>query len=277
MFYKIIIYLVFITSISGAQTRVSLISDVDDTLKISEVLHPISAAWRAADSKSYFLGMPELFQGILQQNPQTRISYVTAAPGFLVGKTHLKILQNFPSGKYYPRSQLSSKEHKLNTIRQIIKQDRPQLVLFFGDNAEGDPLVYKQIENEFAPSGIQFLTFIRINYSFSSQIEKTGDTQLFLSPPQSGQMNFVSPIEVSVLLYQRQLLSLEGARWMNDVLIPLLVQEPENLDRGVIAFPRFMDCRDFVWPLGVSKISWNIDLLKEKLHRRCSSQKMSPL
>ena len=272
MFFKLWICVFLMGCLAQAQTRISLISDVDDTLKISEVLHPISAVWRLKDSKSYFIGMSELYQGILQKIPQTKISYVTAAPAFLVGETHLKILQNFPPGEYHPRSRWSSETHKLQTIRQILEEQKPQLVLFFGDNAEGDPLVYKKIEDEYAARGIQFITFIRINYSKYSRVEDSGDSNSRIAPPQKGQINFVTPVEVGIFLFQRQLLSSIAAQWINDILVPAIVREPSNLKNGVIAFPSFMDCRDFRWPLDQRKFNWSIEKLKEKIQRRCSAR-----
>jgi Uncharacterized conserved protein (DUF2183) len=139
---------------------ISVVSDIDDTIKNSNVL----------DRKQLLLntfarpfvvvpGMAERYRNIAKQ-PGSAFHYVSGSPHHLypVIADFLRV-GNFPEGTMHLRDlnwrkelfgrEGGSKEHKFETIRQLM-QDFPQRkFIFFGDSGEHDPEIYGQLAREF--------------------------------------------------------------------------------------------------------------------------------
>ncbi len=223
-----------------------VISDIDDTIKLSHVLRKRSASLRALDANSWFLGMNSLYQLIKNDNPKAYFAYISAAPEFLLENTHQKLLSNgqFPLGEYIARDRfISSLNHKLIAIRKLLTERRPKTVIFIGDNGERDPVVYNQITQEFKNSGIQFHTFIRMVYS-SQNVDYVSK----LHPLSVGQFVFVTPVEMGLELRKRALINEASMSWLVNTLIDFIEHETPDHRFGVLAFPTFLDCRGYKWP-----------------------------
>jgi len=228
-----------------------VISDVDDTIKQSNVQSRISALLRARDDKSRFLGMSELYQWIARTQANTKFYYVSNAPARWMEKVHQSFLANgnFPPGSYHPRRNWDASVHKINTISRILQNQKPTQVIFFGDNTQKDATVYSFLTKKFAKAGIQFHTFIRVvypagrrAYNFESDSIETTD------PIQNNQFAFVTPVEVSLELYRRQMLPADVPKWFADSIVPFILKEKQGQARGILAFPNYVDCRGFRWP-----------------------------
>jgi uncharacterized protein DUF2183 len=146
------------TTIEGAVQLVpprgrSVISDIDDTIKISEVLDK-----RALLANTFVHpyrpveGMPELYSGALRGR---YFHYVSASPWRLYPAL-APFLAQFPRGAIYLRhfriqdgSFLefleSSEDYKVDTIRGIFERYPGHTFTLIGDSGEHDPAVYAQI------------------------------------------------------------------------------------------------------------------------------------
>ncbi|WP_413557046.1 phosphatase domain-containing protein [Bdellovibrio sp. HCB209] len=254
--------LLFVGLSASAQTIV--ISDIDDTIRPQYVQDLSEAAKYAFDKESLFIGMSELFN-VLVQDSKVSMFYVSRAPEWLMGNTHRESLNrgNFPYGVYFPRTVYSKDEHKIKTLEAIIDRTRPADVIMLGDNGEVDAAVYNTIAQMYP--GVRFHQFIRDVYN----TRKYGGEGASLY---AGQMYFVTPIEVALVLQREGFLKNSSVRLLVDYLVPRIVAEKGKPKRGVMAFPYFVECRDFIW-------SWDheisnyplLEKLKAKIEKRCSN------
>lgn len=140
-----------------------IVSDIDDTIKISHVRSKIDQGLRAFLISPLFKGMPLTYQ-YLTCELQTQIYYVTNAPGWLMGSSHSEFLNlhNFPSGMVFFRKSLTDTEHKYNSISEIIRQENPKQMILIGDDGEADAHIYHQIQQDYPQ--IEFRIYIRSVY-----------------------------------------------------------------------------------------------------------------
>lgn len=224
-----------------------LISDIDDTIKISHVLSNDKFV-NFLDFTTPFRGMSPLYTLLKNQyKDKIKIVYLSNAPksilGFdSVGKSHVRFLKynQFPEGELILRESLFDQNHKINRIRELIDSYHPKKVIFIGDNGERDAEIYYQAVNEFKGSEIQFFTYIHQLYSKRSAKEVG-------KPLQAKQVGFVTSVELSYDLFKNSILNVEGYSWMTQKVMPLIVTEQEPLIETMIplSFPDFKDCSDF--------------------------------
>ncbi len=140
-------------------TGVSVISDIDDTIKISEVLDK-KALMRHTFAEPFHVteGMPEYYQQLKDKGAY--FHYVSSSPWQLYSSLNKFIHENYPKGSISLRdfrvtdSSLidfltSSKDYKLDTIRGIIKRYPKHQFILIGDSGENDPEIYAKIAEEF--------------------------------------------------------------------------------------------------------------------------------
>jgi hypothetical protein len=252
--------------------KVLLVSDIDDTLKMSHVLSKISAVKNAPNITAAFSGMSQLYRLLSNQyHADLKIVYLSNAIEQISGIPALKILhQNFldynkfPSGDLNLRQNIGDQNHKIDELRLLIKSERPDAVILVGDNGERDSAIYHQLILENQASGIHFVTFIHQLYSSKSTgfhfFAETGTT---IAPEQFG---YVTPIEIALQLNQEQLLSNTNTQWMLDNMLPFIVRQSGGDYLGEDTFPSFENCSDFVWRWAVTA---QINPLLEKIKNRC--------
>ena len=156
----------------------SVISDIDDTIKISNVLDK-KKLLKNIFVKNYQAtkGMPELFQKLKAKGAY--FHYVSASPWQLYPS--LKAFM----GKYYPKGTMSlryfrlkdksffnffrsSQHYKIKKISAIIKRYPKHRFILIGDSGEHDPEVYASIYRQF-PRNVQA---IWIRYVGGSHMSK---------------------------------------------------------------------------------------------------------
>ena len=263
---KFILLVLFCSSVASfSQAKTILITDIDDTLKVAHAIDLVEAATYIADAESRFLGMSEVLKIAKLHNPALDITYLTKGPSIIVSEDHRNFLKNgqFPKGTYIARTNIPPETHKLVNIRRILQEQKPDQVIFIGDNGEQDPPTYHQIVQENSKSQIKFLTLIHVVYSTHGK--KDVATPLF--PEQIG---FVSSLEVGLEFLRNNYVSEENARELIRVMAPILADEENNKATGELVFPYFMDCSDFVW-------RWNQELKTfkdlapayKKLRKKC--------
>jgi hypothetical protein len=217
-FLKVVSFIfLFIPSIGFSQ--IVVISDIDDTIKISHVLDRWDKIKNAFKTDPFWQ-MSELYRSISTGDVQ--FFYVSNAPEELMENQHEKFLKRnkFPSG-YLVLPELDERnEHKIRNIRKILKSTQPAAVIFIGDNGEKDAEIYYQMTEEHKNSGIDFVTYIRMDYDYSQEGSR-------LAP---GQKSFVSAGELALYFWELGLLSFERARLLVKNSLVTSLELPDWVD-----------------------------------------------
>lgn len=244
----------FLSLISVLQAKTVVISDIDDTLKMSHVTSIRGMAGRAFLTGITFKGMPELLREIAKVKDVEGFYYLSAAPAFLMKKSHQKFLteNNYPMGTMILRDDEPKATHKLVNIRKILNKENPDQVIMLGDNGEQDSDIYKTISEEFPR--VQFHTFI--HYVYPNAIN-------------GGQHAFATSLEVLLTLIDESILKLPSLVLANKMALEIASEE--NTGRfDVQYFPHFMDCSGYDWNLPTADIRiLNYKKALEKVETRC--------
>ncbi len=222
------------------QAKTILISDIDDTIKVSNVLDKSSAIENSNRTDSVFYGMPQLYQ-LIQKNTNAKLYYLSNAPKALMTYYHREFLikNQFPNGGLMLRDNVFSKTHKIKSIRSIIRSEKPTTLILIGDNGEHDAEVYNQAKQEYPKLRIH--TYIR--QAYSAHLGKDRGSVLF---PQ--QMGFVSPMEIALSLQEKTLVNSSQVNALESYFVPLALHQSPDQMAGALAFPGWQDCRDFIIP-----------------------------
>ncbi len=234
---KIISVILFFISASAMSTTL-FVSDIDDTIKISHVLNRLGAIEAVARIDNHFLGMAQAYQAYLETDPLAQIVYLTNAPAKLMHAAHSAFLHynKFPAGQMLLRKDLHETEFKLKSLRSLIEKNQPTKMVLIGDNGERDPYVYAQIQTEYP--NIPMFVYIHLIYS-------THAKRAIGAPKQANQTSFVTSLDL-VQKFQKDGL-IPDSTFNNFVLEmqPKIVGQSLKEDEGNIAFPKWIDCRDY--------------------------------
>jgi len=136
---------------AGAADSFIIVSDVDDTVKITNVLDRAAAARNSVASKLVFAGMPELYQNLLGQNSRAeRLEFISGTPRFiLTHKMHECLTKtHFPAYNLALRGKVTSVyNYKKNVLQKLYGASASQFLLF-GDDTESDPEVYANFSSK---------------------------------------------------------------------------------------------------------------------------------
>jgi len=148
-------------SLLMSERGLSVVSDIDDTIKYSNVLKKKLLLLNTFTRP--FLALPQMaqrYQAIAAADPSTSFHYVSSSPlqlypplaGFLADS-------GFPAGTVHLRESTSvrnvipqhadSRNHKLGTIRRLLADFLERRFLLIGDSGELDPEIYGEIAREF--------------------------------------------------------------------------------------------------------------------------------
>lgn len=205
--------------------KVIVVSDIDDTLKISHVRNAPAKFIRGFWPYAVFPGMNYLYHTIGTQFRRSNFYYVSAALKKISFYMHSKTLEfaAVPAGELILREGQDKKEFKLAALRRILSSNTTKRVIMFGDNAEYDPIVYDQIRREFPQK--RFLIFMRKAYPEGNPILE-------------GQIPFVSPLEVAVALHEHDIITFEKMKWLIDRVLSLAEKDMQETG-GKKFFPGF--------------------------------------
>lgn len=256
--------------------KILLVSDIDDTIKVSHILSRFGKYARALDITTPFRGMAPLFQLIQNENPfSTQIVYLSNAPKELVGVpaasvSHQLFLVNnrFPEGELILREDITDPNHKIRTLRRLIEAEMPDVLILIGDNAEKDVDVYHEVTREYAYlTQMQVVTFIHQVYSAKNNFFIPDAFEEIGRLPYAEQVGFVTPVEISLKLNELGLLKSESVAWMIKNVSPLIATEDRVKWDGLapITFPSFKNCSNFKWnftrPMG---LEWMIKRVEKE-------------
>ena len=146
----IILNCFFFLSLNFAYSNTLIISDVDDTIKVTNVLNKKDAVLNGLFSRKAFSGMSELYQEF--NTNDSFIYYVSGSPKILN-----KAIESFFDINQFPQpgnlilksTMISTYFYKLNEIRNLIYLNNPDDIILIGDDTEFDPEVYDVISKEY--------------------------------------------------------------------------------------------------------------------------------
>lgn len=148
-----------------------IITDLDDTVKITNVNSKLQAPWNALIETKVFTGMPQLLIELKnsqldlpsQQNTNTKsqsfINVVSGSPAVLEPfVTDLLYLHNID---YYDVILLGSGKRKPEVLTKLANESEHKIILL-GDDQENDPRYYVELKNDF-PQKVQSIYIHRLN------------------------------------------------------------------------------------------------------------------
>lgn len=269
-------YLLTVIHTQAQAERLLIISDIDDTIKVSHILSTAGKVARAPDVTTPFNGMAELYKSIVSENQQQRrIVYLSNAPETIAGipallishKTFLSY-NGFPYGDVELRQGVFDKDHKINTITNLIVNEKPDTLILIGDNGERDPEIYHQIFLKYG-ARIKIISYIHQIYTteapfFVPNFFYELGTKLY--PEQIG---FVTPVEIALDLSNQEIIRKSTYMSLVENISDQIVDEALLLKwDGLkpITFPNFKNCKEFKW-------RWSVPVeliaLYKKIHRVC--------
>jgi len=255
---------------SWAQAKTILISDIDDTIKISHVLDKTEMTKNARRTDNLFAGMNSLYRILSAENPDLEVYYVSNAPPWLMRKKHTEFLtkNGFPmtEGSLKMRPDVTDKEFKVKMISSIIDQEKPTTVIMVGDNGEHDTELYSQIEQKYSKaSKMRILSYIHMVY----HTQNSEDTGKPLEPKQKG---FATSWDLLLQLRQEGFVSADSTQLFLNAFAQTLASEPNNLKLGSLIFPAWVNCRDYKWTAQDQDLASSAEAIavKAKIQERCS-------
>lgn len=127
-----------------------VISDVDDTIKITNSGNTAQAAWSGLFKNDVFPGMPEIYRAWAEDGAE--LHFVTASPNVLNGKIK-QLLQHHkvPAKSLTTRKNLleSKLQYKTRVISQLMDQYPHEAVVLVGDDVGQDPEVFELISQKY--------------------------------------------------------------------------------------------------------------------------------
>ncbi len=133
---------------TSASAGIRVVSDIDDTTKITDVGDPLAAIANGLFGKRAFAGMRELYQSFAIDRKYT-FDYVTGAPD-VVRFLAAKFLSDagFPDGKLHTRPFLGFgglRKYKTRVIHKLMDENPNDVFIFVGDDTASDFEVYDEL------------------------------------------------------------------------------------------------------------------------------------
>lgn len=138
-----------ILSFHSIEAKTLIVSDVDDTIKVTNVLNKKTIVYTGLISKKAFSGMSELYQSL--NNSDTEIYYVSGSPKIIKVRVNEFLEENgFPqkNNLILKKGHVETYDYKVKAIRKLIKDLNPDKIILIGDDTEVDPEVYDTITKE---------------------------------------------------------------------------------------------------------------------------------
>jgi len=218
------------------QAQTVLVSDIDDTIKASQVQSRFNKIRYAGALVNEIKGMSELYTHFASEMPGLKFEYLSSAPKILMQKNHASFLDfnSFPNGVLRLREVFfdSSFEHKVKNIEQIILKQKPQTLILIGDNAEMDPEIYNFIDSKYS-NKINILQFIRVTYPLTA-------------PLAENQTGFISPLEICLKVEEAGLAPCQDS--LIEHFFQEMLSEESSSNFGSYYFHPYMNCKGYQWP-----------------------------
>ena len=147
--------------IIAKETRVGLISDIDDTVMVTYLPRALIAAWntfvRHTTTRQPVPGMAELYAELLRRHPGMPVFYLSTGAWNVV-----PTLTTFLDTHGYPKGPMlmtdwgptntgwfrSGQEHKRTALRRLAIEFPHLTWLLVGDDGQHDPMLYREMARE---------------------------------------------------------------------------------------------------------------------------------
>lgn len=142
-------FLLSIVSINSSFAKTLIVSDVDDTIKVTNVLNARMKVINGLFSKKSFSGMSELYQQLNSRD--SNIYYVSGSPNIIRTRINSFLkFNNFPKTEnlILKQGQVATYDYKLAAIRGLVAKYNPDKIILVGDDTEVDPEVYHTLAEE---------------------------------------------------------------------------------------------------------------------------------
>ena len=146
------LFTILIFQSQATYSKTLIISDVDDTIKMTDVLGSKKKIFfNGVFREKAFSGMSQLYQQFNNEN--TIIHYVSGSPKIIRIRVDEFLEENeFP--QQYNLSLRNSlydatKTFKLSAIKRIIEKEQPEKIILIGDDTEHDPEIYASIADDY--------------------------------------------------------------------------------------------------------------------------------
>src|SRR5258705_2994471 len=146
-FARLLFIVILTSNVENAADTLVVVSDVDDTVKITDVLHPGHAFFNAVSSELVFAGMPELYSQMLSRGTHAeQLRFISGSPRVLAHKIRELLTESgFPSYNLtlrgFRESRSSALDYKTRHLKALYNAS-PHEFIFGGDDTESDPEVY---------------------------------------------------------------------------------------------------------------------------------------
>jgi phosphatidate phosphatase APP1 len=141
-----------------SQEGLAVITDVDDTILVSQVPTPLRAIFnillKSPSRRKHVNGMPELFSSLKQRFENLTVFYLSATPWNMFNFTKRFIVSHkFPFGPILlqdigpdeDKIFESTKAHKQETLEKLMSDFPEMKWILIGDDGQYDPDIYKRI------------------------------------------------------------------------------------------------------------------------------------
>ncbi len=256
---------IIITPVS-IKAKTMIISDIDDTIKISHILGYKFSALRM---KKEFTGLSALYNAFICNKEESQkkrtycknnrglvhsdkrwVNYVTGAPGRLqvFGREFLS-LTSYPQGvvKGKGSHSVGTHEFKRSEISNIIKNTNMNSYILIGDNGEHDPIAYYEASQKFPKKDINM--YLHKIYSLDNNEDEVGKKL------EKNQVPYLTASDLAVHFYKKKLIEEKDVLRISKLVLSDL-QHPDNFENVIASWFR---CTDFFNEYDYPKVT-----LKEK-------------
>ncbi|MFL5812523.1 MAG: phosphatase domain-containing protein [Bdellovibrionia bacterium] len=199
-----------------------IVTDVDDTVKLTDNTHTIDSAIRAAFSRKAFAGISTLFKELQSRSEpsglfeHSTLYFVSGGPRMLHQAVVQMISENsFPSPWVLSLRNLSQSvpEFKIQKISQIVDEvPSEDAVILFGDDGEKDPETYAELLKKY-PDRIDSVYIHRI----------TGRKL------PAGEVGYDTPMDVAILEMEKGNLKADQAIRVGKAVLAESAKDDERL------------------------------------------------
>lgn len=161
-------FLVLWSASAWAGPAIRIVSDLDDTVKVTNVQNKGEAARNGVNGRTPFAGMAELYRAWANDEAADfdSLTFLSGSPAFLREQIELFLgMHRFPSGPVILRNWFKDGftgiDYKHRAMKRLGDRASAGPWILVGDDTEYDPEVYAQFEIEQAPKHVVAATYIR--------------------------------------------------------------------------------------------------------------------
>jgi hypothetical protein len=225
-----------IASVSAQASEPFLIvSDIDDTVKLTHVEKAVRAGANGVFANDTFLGMATLYQEMAKAGlpssskaKQGTVTYLSASPRALRGKLRRNLVKwaGFPDGEIILRDYFTQHDipkYKLEALAKLANQESRPFILV-GDDTEHDPELFLEFSGSQSASKTTAIYIRRNNHRVLPE----------------GVTPFFTPLEVGMAEVESGRLSVEALVRVGESMLSELKKDRE--DALEVLFPSFSYC-----------------------------------